>query len=123
MSGTMAHNISVVTEMYLIAHFTHMQTLAGGVISLSSNELTSLVHRVYATANLRDCKRGCNIRKRGGIATNVINIIIEEVNDKGVFYAFTNVWHDAWRVKRREYTIAPLCALFPIPCISCILIL
>jgi hypothetical protein len=48
-----------------VAHFTYIQNIPSGVISLSYNELALPVQRVYTTANLRDCTCDCNIRKRG----------------------------------------------------------
>jgi hypothetical protein len=60
-----AHNVPAVYEMCRITHFTHIQDLASGVISLPYNELALPVQRIYASANLRDCNCDCNIRKRG----------------------------------------------------------
>ena len=58
-------NVPAVYEMCRIAHFTHIQNFASGVISLPYNELALPVQRIYATANLRHCGCDCNIRKRG----------------------------------------------------------
>jgi hypothetical protein len=63
--GKIAPNVPLVYEMCRIAHFTYIQNMTGGVISLPYNELALLVQRIYATANLRDCGCDCNIRKRG----------------------------------------------------------
>jgi hypothetical protein len=60
-----AHNVPAVYEMRQIAHFTYIQDIPSGVISLSYNELALLVQRIYTTTNLRDCGCDCNIRKRG----------------------------------------------------------
>jgi hypothetical protein len=58
-------NVPAVYEMCRIAHFTYIQNITSGVISLPYNELALPVQRIYATTNLRDCGCDCNIRKKG----------------------------------------------------------
>jgi hypothetical protein len=52
-------------QMCRIAHFTYIQNIPSGVISLPYNELALPVQRIYTTTNLRHCGCDCNIRKRG----------------------------------------------------------